>query len=456
MLRKEQPKNLLLSNRDLRVLIVPLIIEMALKLIVGMIDSVMVASVGEAAVSGVSLVDSIMQLLIYIFAALASGGAVVAGQYLGAKKQKEARDAATELLWLNLVLAVVIMIVVFGLSDWMLTHLFGRIEADVFQYGKQYFDIVVFSIPAIAVFEAGTSIFRTMNRAKVTMKLSLLMNLINVFGNAVLIYGCSMGTRGAAFATLVSRWIAAVLIVILLLDSRRELYVEKTWKHRFRLSMSGSIMAMGIPGGVENGIFQLGKIAILGLVAEFGTMAITANAVAQTMGAIEMIPGSAIQLAVVTIIARCVGAEDYEQAKYFNRKLLWISYIVILGWSIVLMLVLPLVLRLYHLSPQTAELVTRLFYCHVGGAVLLWPIAFNLSASLRAAGDVQFPMLISIFSMWAFRFGGAWVLAKPLGFGVTGIWIAMAYLDWGFRALCFEARWIKGKWETKQIMKKNA
>ncbi len=429
----------------------PLIIELALKLIVGMIDSVMVASVGEAAVSGVSLVDSVIQLLIYIFAAVAAGGAVVAGQYLGAKKQKEARDAAAELLWLNVVLAVGITILVFALSDWMLLHLFGTIEADVFRYAQQYFEIVILSIPAIGIFEAGTSIFRTMNNAKMTMKLSLLMNLINAVGNAILIYGFSMETRGAALATLVSRWIAAVLIVVLLLDTKRELYVEKTWKHKFSLSLSKSIMAMGIPGGVENGIFQLGKIAILGLVAEFGTMAITANAVAQTMGAIEMIPGSAIQLAVVTIIARCVGAEDFEQAKYFNRKLLKISYLVILGWSAVLLLALPFILKLYSLSPQTADLATKLVYCHAAGAVLLWPLAFDLPASLRAAGDVRFPMVISIFSMWTFRFGGAWVLAKPLGLGVVGVWLAMSYLDWGFRALCFGVRWKQGRWKTKRI-----
>lgn len=235
MKRQEKTQDFIFSNRDLLCLVFPLAIELALKLIVGLIDSVMVSSVGEAAISGVSLVDSVMQLLIYIFAALASGGAVVAGQYLGAKKEKSGRQAASELLWLNILLSIGIMLVVLLFSNWIMTHLFGRIENEVYYHAQRYFYVVACSIPAIAIFEAGTAIFRTMSNSKTTMKISLLMNIINGIGNAIFIYGFSMGTQGAAAATLLSRWIAAVLIVVLLLDPHRELHIERTWKHRFNL-----------------------------------------------------------------------------------------------------------------------------------------------------------------------------------------------------------------------------
>lgn len=451
-MKKEQIQKGLFSNKDLYGLIIPLILELALKLIVGLIDSIMVSSVGEAAVSGVSLVDSVMQLLIYVFAALASGGAIVAGQYLGAKNEKEAGRAAGELMWLNVLLSVGIFLVMLLSGDWILNHVFGTIAEDVYANARQYFYIVILTIPAIGMFEAGTSIFRTMNDAKTTMKVSILMNLLNGMGNALFIYGCGLGTAGAALGTLISRWMAAAIITILLLNPERKLHIEKNWKHRFDLKLSKSILAMGIPNGVENGIFQLGKIMILGLVGIFGTSAITANAVTQTMASMEMIPGNAVQLAIVTIIARCVGAKEYEQAEYYNRKLLKISYLAGLIWSGVLLVSLPGILNLYHLSEETASLTVSMFLWHMAGAVLIWPLSFDLPASLRAAGDVKFPMVVSICSMWILRFGGAYLMAVVCKLGAAGIWIAMAIGDWGFRAVMYCIRWHSGKWKQAQIV----
>lgn len=448
---RDQPKNFLFSNRDIFHLVGPLVISLALELVVGLIDSIMVSSVGEAAVSGVSLVDSVMQLLIYIFAAIASGGAAVAGQYLGARQPKKARQAAGELLRLNLLLSMVVTALMLFTSSLILSHLFGHIEAEVYYHARRYFLVVIISIPAIGIFEAGTAVFRTMGDSKTTMKLSVFMNVVNGIGNAVLIYVCDMGTQGAAISTLLSRWLAAVFIVILLLKPGRELSLEQIWRHRFDGQMFRSILRVGIPGGVENGIFQLGKIVILGLVTTFGTSAITANSVTQTMASLEMIPGSAVQLAAVTIISRCIGAGNYEQTRYYNRKLLRIAYFAVWAWSFLLVLSLPAVLSLYHLSDETAELMTAMFLWHTLGAVSLWPLAFDLPASLRAAGDVRFPMLVSVFSMWVFRFGGAYLLARVMGIGVIGVWISMAILDWGFRAAVYLTRWNNGKWKTKVI-----
>lgn len=447
-----EKKKLLFTNRELLLLIIPLVVQLALELVVGMIDSVMVSSVGEAAVSGVSLVDTVIQLIIYIFAAMASGGAIVAGQYLGSGNRENAKRACSELVWLNGALALVIMAALMLASGWIVGSLFGELAEDVSGYAHDYLMVIVFSIPAIALFEAGTAIFRTMGNSEITMKISLLMNILNCIGNAVLIYGLAMGTRGAAIATVIGRWFAAITVVVLLLNPKRELSIEKTWKHHFDRSMSKQIMKVGVPGGVENGIFQFGKIALLGLAATFGTSAITANAVTQTLASIEVIPGGAVQLAVVTIIARCVGAGDFEQAKYYNRKLLLITYAAHAVMGIVMGTGLPLILSVYNLSEETAALTTSMFLWHTAGAVLIWPLAFDLPASLRAAGDVKFPMIISICSMWIFRFGGAYLLANILGFGAVGIWIAMSMLDWGFRAIVYSVRWGSGKWRTKRIV----
>ena len=449
---KQSPKNLIYSNGALLRLVVPLMIELALQLVVGLLDSIMVSSVGESAVSGVSLVDSVMQLLIYIFSALAAGGAIVAGQFLGAGRKQDANRAAGELVWLNALLSLGIMALMLALGDWLLAHLFGRIDAAVHFHARRYLFTVLFSIPAIGVYEACASIFRTMSDSKTTMKLSLMMNLINCAGNAALIYGCSMGARGAALSTVVSRWLAAALAVALLLNSRRELHLQRTLRHRFDGSLTRKILQMGVPNGVENGIFQLGKILLLGLITTFGTSAITANAVSQTLSSLEVIPGSAIQLAMVSVISHCAGAKDYEQVRYYNRKLIRLAYAAIAVWSALLLSSLPLLLSIYHLTAETARLMLSLFLCHTLGAVLIGPMAFDLPAALRASGDVRFTMVVSVTSMWVFRLGGAYLLSRALGLGPLGVWISMAFLDWGFRAVVYLARWRGGTWKTKGIL----
>lgn len=425
--------------------------QLALELVVGMIDSVMVSAVGEAAVSGVSLVDTVMQLIIYIFSAMAAGGAIVAGQYLGGGSRSRARQACTELVWLNGALALAVMLLLRLASGFIVGRLFGELAADVSGYAHDYLAVIVFSVPAIALFEAGSAVFRTMGNSRVTMGISLFMNGINCVGNAILIYGLQLGTAGAAIATVAGRWFAAVSVIVLLLNQKQELSLERSLRHRFNAGLSAQILKLGVPNGIENGLFQFGKIALLGLVATFGTSAITANAVTQTLAGIEVIPGGAVQLAMVAVIARCVGAGDYEQARYYNKKLLLVSYAAMLVLSLAMVLGLRQIFSLYTLSAETAALARKMFLWHAAGAVLIWPLSFVLPASLRAAGDVRFPMTVSVVSMWVFRIGGAYLLSGTLGLGAVGVWIAMAMIDWGVRALLFSLRWLGGKWQTKRI-----
>lgn len=442
----------LFTNRALLALIIPLVIESALSLIVGMIDSVMVSSAGEAAVSGVSLIDTVMALIIYIFSAMAAGGAVVAGQYLGIGDRESAKRAAGELVWINGLISAAVTVLVFAMSGWIVGRLFGEIAADVAASARDYLFYTAFSIPAIALFNAGTAVFRTIGDTKTTMKISLLMNALNCAGNALLIYGFSMGAAGAAISTLAARWVAAILIIALLLDQRQELSIKRSFFHRFDWRMVKQIARVGIPGGIENGIFQLGKIVLLGLVATFGTTAITANAVTQTLAIIEVIPGGAMQLAIVTVIARCVGAGEFEQARYYNRRLILFTMLANLGLGALMYLGLPLILGLYTLSAETTALIGSMFLWHTIGAVTFWPLSFVQAAALRAAGDVKYPMIMSVVSMWVFRFGGAYLLSTVLELGAVGIWISMAMLDWGFRAVVYAMRWRGGKWRDMKVI----
>lgn len=449
--QKQDRSHYLFSNRELANLIGPLVIEQLLAVFVGMADSIMVANDGEAAVSGVSLVDNIMILIINIFAALATGGAVVAGQYIGRKDEKSACKAATQLVWFVSLSAVAIMILVYFGKDIILNQVFGHITAEVKGHADIYLLIVTASIPFIALYNGGAAIFRAMGNSQVSMRVSLLMNAINVTGNAILVFGLRIGTAGVAIPTLISRMVAAIVITVLLCNQTRILHIERTLKIRFDGRMIRKILAIGVPNGLENSMFQLGKILVLSLVSTFGTYAIAANAVSNAIALFQILPGMAISLAITTVISQCVGANDYEQVHYYLKKLLAIIYVAMVGTVALIFLALPLILKAYNLSDQTAAAATNIIHFHGISAMIIWPLSFALPAAYRAAGDAKACMYTSIVSMWIFRIGFSYLVGKYMGLGVFGVWVAMV-IDWVVRAICFIIRYFNGKWKHGAIV----
>ena len=449
--QKQDRSHYLFSNRELANLIGPLVIEQLLAVFVGMAVSIMVANVGEAAVSGVSLVDNIMILIINIFAALATGGAVVAGQYIGRKDEKSACKAATQLVWFVSLSAVAIMILVYLGKDIILNQVFGHITAEVKGHADIYLLIVTASIPFIALYNGGAAIFRAMGNSQVSMRVSLLMNAINVTGNAILVFGLRIGTAGVAIPTLISRMVAAIVITVLLCNQTRILHIERTLKIRFDGRMIRKILAIGVPNGLENSMFQLGKILVLSLVSTFGTYAIAANAVSNAIALFQILPGMAISLAITTVISQCVGANDYEQVRYYLKKLLAIIYVAMVGTVALIFLALPLILKAYNLSDQTAAAATNIIHFHGISEMIIWPLSFALPAAYRAAGDAKACMYTSIVSMWIFRIGFSYLVGKYMGLGVFGVWVAMV-IDWVVRAICFIIRYFNGKWKHGAIV----
>ena len=443
--------NYLFSNRALVALIIPLIIEQFLNVLVGMADTIMVSNVGEAAVSGVSLVDSVMLLLINVFQALATGGAVVAGQYLGRQREKRACEAANQLVWFVTLLAVGIMAIMYLGKGFILHVVFGQIDADVMHHANIYLLIVNASIPFIALYNAGAAIFRSMGNSQVSMKVSMLMNIINVCGNAILVYGFGCGAEGVAIPTLISRMVAAILITVLLLNQKQLLHIKPSLRYQFRPGLVKKILQIGIPNGLENSMFQLGKIIVLSLVSTFGTYAITANAVANTVASFQTIPGMAMNLAITTVISQCVGARDYGQARYYTRKLLKIAYASVVVTVVIMLAASNLITQAYNLSDITAAEAIKIFFLHGISVMMIWPTAFSLPSTLRAAGDVRFCMITSVTSMWVCRVVFSYVFGQFFGFGVFGVWMAMI-LDWWVRAFFFVRRYRGSQWMTKALV----
>ena len=445
------PEGYLYSNKALLYLFIPLLVEYALEFFVGLADSIMVASLGEAAISGVSLVDFLMQLLIFSFSALATGGAVVAGQYLGDKQVEKAQNSATQLVWFSTILSTVLMIAVIILRQFLIGLLFGQIEADVWHNADMYLYIVAISIPFIAIYNAGAAIFRTTNDAFLPMKIMLVCDVLNVIGNAFCIYYLGWDVRGVAIPTVISRVLAALAVLYFVLDENYKLHIKRTLKHRFDTKILRKVLQVGIPYGIENGLFQLGRVLILSLVSTFGAMAIAANSVGYAIGIFSVLPGFAINLGLTAIISRCVGANDYEQARYYNKKCLIIVIVSHVVINLVIFAILPLVLGIYNLSSQTAQMATEMIIWHGIFAIIIWPLSFTVPATFRGAGDSKTVMYISLIVMFTCRIALSYVIADWMGIGVFGTWIAM-FIDWYVRAAIYIYRYFSNKWTEYRVV----
>ncbi len=439
-------KNYLFTNKDLVRLLIPLIIEQFLAVAVGMADSIMVASVGESAVSAVSLADSVIILLINIFAALATGGAVVAGQYIGQKQSDKACEAGEQLIFFVTFISLVIMVVMYVGIGFILNVVFGSIDPDVESYAKTYILIVFASIPFIAVYNSGAALFRSMGNSKITMITSIIMNAINVIGNAVLIYGVGMGVEGVAIPTLVSRAVAAFIIIALLRNEEFEVHISRKHKYKYDKGMVKNILKIGVPNGIENSMFQLGKILLLSVISGFGTASITANAVGNSVSSFEILPGMAVGLGLVTVVSQCVGAGDYEQVRYYTRKLMKYAYVSMIILNIAIILSTPLILNIYNLSEETAAMASKVFIFHSICACFLWPLSFTLPNTLRASNDARYTMIVGVSSMWIIRIGFGIVISKYMNYGMFGVWVAMI-IDWVVRSIFFMIRYKGCKWE---------
>ena len=439
------------SNRTLKRLLVPLVIEQVLVMLVGMVDTVMVASAGEAAVSGVALVDMVNYLIITVMAALTTGGSVIISQYAGGRQPEQAERSAGQLMTATLLLSAAIPAVCLLGRDAILRLFFGSVEADVMAAAQTYFMITACSFPFLGIYDAGAALYRVMGKTSVTMYVSLAMNVVNVAGDFIGVSVLHAGVAGVAVPTLLSRAFAAV--VMSRLAFRRQNSIPLYWHHilMWDTPVVRRILHIAVPNGLENGLFALGKVLVTSIVAGFGTVQIAANGVANSVDQIAVIVVNAVNLAMVPVVGQCVGASDYTQAAHYTNMLMKISYISTAVLGLAVCVLLPVLLPLYGLSAHTLRLAALLIVLHNALALLLHPTSFNLANSLRAAGDARFTMIVGICSMIVFRLGSALLFGKLLRLRIVGVWIAMG-MDWLARSIAFTIRYKSGKWKEKRAI----
>lgn len=444
-------ENATFSNRYLAALILPLIVEVFLNVSVGMADTMMVSQAGEAAVSGVAVINNIQNLLVFLLYAFGTGGAVVASQLIGKGDAKKASHAAKQLMNVALLFSSFIALFFIVFKRPAVTLIFGTLESDVFDSAMVYFVPILLSIPPLAIQSAGNALLRSMGRSRTTMAVSIIVNIVNVAGNALLVLSFGMGAAGVGIATLASRAIGALIIFIILLDKKALIHISEPFKPEFDLKMISLILRIALPSGIETCIFHIGKLLVASTIALLGTSAIAADAVLNNIGTFCNIPGTAIGMAAVTIIGQCAGAGKHGEVKYYAGKLLILSIISMTALSLVLTALLPTLVGIYNLPADSTALaisVTRL--CLIQGAVF-WSLSFVVPNFLRATGDVKFTMYVSIISMWAFRVILSRFFAITLGMGLAGIYWGM-YTDWYCRIICFAIRFLSGRWKTKSVV----
>ena len=441
----------LFSNKALKDMIIPLFLEQLLVMLVGMADTLVVSYAGEAAVSGVSLVNQFNTIFIYLFTALASGGAVVISQYIGRKRADAAGESASQLLLFSVIFSALVSALVLIGNEGMLRLMFGKVEDDVMQACITYLRISAYSYPALAVYNSGAALFRSIGKTSVTMYLSVVSNIINVIGNLIGVFVLHAGVAGVAYPSLISRTFSAVAITFLCFQRKNGVTYARRWIFQWNVELMRNILKIAIPNGLENGVFQLVKVALSSIVALFGTYQIAANGVAQSIWSLAALAGVAMGPVFITVIGQCMGNRDIQAAEIYFKKLTKITLLLSSVWNFLIFLLTPLFMRFYALEPDTKQLVIWLVLIHNLFNAIAYPFSGALSNGLRAAGDVKFTMYVSVISTIAVRLLLSWLLGVVLQMGVIGIAIAMVS-DWVVRAVIFFWRQKSGKWKTFPVI----
>lgn len=439
------------SNKDLRNMIVPLFFEQLLVMLVGIMDTFIVSYAGEAAVSGVSLVNSFNTIFIYLFTALASGGAVVIAQYIGSQDKKNSILSSSQLLMFSCIFSCILSVVVLLFQRPILSGLFGRVDKEVMDACMTYLRISAYSYPFIAIYNASASLYRSMAKTKTTMNISLISNLINIIGNYIGVFVLRAGVAGVAVPSLLARAFSAIAITILCFNRQLVTYYSKEDIFTWNGAMLKRILKIAVPNGIENGIFQFVKVALSSVVALFGTYQIAANGIAQSIWSLAALMGVALGPVYITVIGQCMGKKDTAQAKYYFKKLNRLSLVLSVIWNMLIFFITPGWMKFYQVSEETIQMVIYLVAIHNFFNAFIYPFSGPLSNGLRATGDVKFTMVVSIASTVLGRFIFSLLFAIYFNLGVIGIALAMC-LDWSVRAVIFYLRYRSDKWMKYKVI----
>ena len=439
------------DNKTLRNMIAPLFLEQFLLLAVGLADTLVISHVNEAAVSGVTLTDQFNIVMIYLFTALSAGGAVVISQYIGRKDNSTAGESASQLLMFSILVSVVLMIWTLMFHREVLEFLFGRVEPDVMDACVTYLKISALSYPALAIYNAGAALYRSMGKTKTTMYISIAANVINVCGNLIGVFVLHAGILGVAYPSLIARTFSAVAITYACFSKLNKVHYDLDDILKINFGLLGKILGIAVPNGIESGIFQLVKVALTSIVALFGTYQIAANGVAQSFWSVAAICNPVMGMVFITVIGQCMGSGDITATKFYFKKMMRWTLTISIVWNVIIFALASLILKLYALEPETKDLVIYLILLHNIFCAFVGPYAFPLGNGLRATGDVKYTMIVAVASSVGGRCVMAYLFGVIFGWGVMGVAVAMC-VDWVIRGVLYKQRMDSGAWKNFQVI----
>lgn len=442
----------LFSRKDLLALSVPIVIESILSIITGMVDSIMVSSAGEAAVSGISLVNQINVLFAVIFSAIASGGVIITSQYLGSGNLAKAKTSANQLLYATTACALFLTLAIIGIIPQVLRLVYGQLDADVFESAKVYYFYLLLGMPCYAMASSCNALLRATSHSKLALMLSGGANLLNIIGNAVLIYGFKLGAAGAAISTTFCHIVWCIIAMFILHNQGLPVHFENLLKFRLDFDVMKRVMQVGCANGLESGLFQLGKLLVSSLISSFGTVIIAANAVANNILNIGWSIVGSLGTVLLTVVGRCIGADQPQQAKAYTKKFLMLGHVftfVIFGSVFLLRTQL---VQMFAFEQSSLDIAAY----YTGVAALLTIVAFYGNTFLpvsafRAAGDIRYAAILSISSMFLFRVGLSYLLNYLFDIGLMCVWLGM-FADWAVRSFLNTLRFRSGKWLQKKLI----
>ena len=409
---KNRTQTLLFDNRKLAALLIPLALDQLLNSFMGSVDTFVVSNLGSAAISAVSLVDSINMLIVQAFFALASGGTVVCSHYLGLRNREHANGAARQLVFITLFMSVVITVLCLIFNHQILRVIFGEVEPEVMEKARQYFFISAVSYPFIALYDDGASILRAQENSRFPMMISVAANGVNLALNLLFVWKLHLGVPGSAFATLLARIFSMIVVMIRLRRKDLEIVLKDYLSIRPDWRVIRRILNIGIPSGVENGMFQFGKLAIQSTVSLMGTAAIAAQGMTNIIENLNGILALGVGVGLMTIVGETLGAGRKEEAVYYVKKLCIISEVIIIASCLVMYAFVRPITYFGGMEPESAKMCIYMVTWITVVKPVVWVMSFIPAYGFRAAGDVKFTMIVSVVSMWVCRVTFVIILAR--------------------------------------------
>ena len=437
----------MLIRKNVLKLAVPIIVEQTFVMMLGVCNTMMAGHIGEEAVSAIGMVDSINMLFISFFAALSVGATVVVAQQIGQEKPKKANETAKQAIVSGVIVAGVITLLLWIFRVPLINFLYGSAEELVKSNAKLYIEFTLLTYPFIAIEQIANGILRGAGDTKTPMYITMFMNIINIILGYRLIYGIdflhipSFGIMGAALAIAIARMIGSVIIIIVLFRGSKIIKIKKLFPFKFDMKVQKSIFNIGIPAGMEQVIFQTGKLLVQVFIVTMGTASIASNAIGMSITQIINVPGNALCLAATTLVGQYIGRDDIKGAKSTLIYLVKIATICLVSIGIIFVPIAEWLASLYTNVPEVIRLTGILIKSN-SVAMVVWAISFVLSSGLKGAGDTRYTMMTAFIGMWVFRIGLGYVLGIVFKMGILGIWIAM-YIDWFVRGTMYSVR-LKG------------